>query len=104
MNDNLKFLSQYMAKQFYKILKVNLINSTFEVIKNAKAESEKLYVGSDYNEYLKIYLNSNYIHVDDLDIVNEKLNLNFLKKYFSKDNNELDCWFRRKFEIDYRWT
>ena len=57
MNDNLKFLSQYMAKQFYKILKVNLINSTFEVIKNAKAESEKLYVGSDYNEYLKIYLN-----------------------------------------------
>lgn len=104
MNDNLKFLSQYMAKQFYKILKVNLINSTFEVIKNAKAESEKLYVGSDYNEYLKIYLNSNYIHVDDLDIVNEKLNLNFLKKYFSKNNNELDCWFRRKFEIDYRWT
>lgn len=104
MNDNLKFLSQYMAKQFYKILKVNLINSTFEVIKNAKAESKKLYVGSDYNEYLKIYLNSNYIHVDDLDIVNEKLNLNFLKKYFSKDNNELDCWFRRKFEIDYRWT
>lgn len=34
MNDDFRFLSQYVAKQFYKILKINLTTNSFEVLKN----------------------------------------------------------------------
>lgn len=104
MNDDFRFLSQYVAKQFYKIFKFNLSNNSFQVLKDIDNDNDLYNHITKIDELFNNYINSGYVYSDDLDIVNEKLNLNFIRNYFNNSNDELDCWHRRKTNDGYKWV
>lgn len=104
MNDDFRFLSQYVAKQFYKILKINLTTNSFEILKNNDIDNKIYQDTANVDELFNKYINGGYVHNDDLNIVKEKLNVKFIRNHFSILNEELDCWYRRRINDTYKWT
>ena len=57
MNDDFRFLSQYVAKQFYKILKINLTTNSFEVLKNNDIDNKIYQDTANVDELFNKYIN-----------------------------------------------
>ena len=104
MNDDFRFLSKYVAKQFYKIFKINLTTNSFEILKDNDSDKEIYLNITNVDEFFNKYINGGYVYNDDLDIVKEKLNVKFIRNYFSILSEELDCWYRRIVNDTYKWT
>ncbi len=53
---------------------------------------------------IKAYSNSSYIHNDDKNIFNERMNVEFMNRHFLESDSEIDVWFRKKSNDLYKWA
>lgn len=103
MNDDIKFLSNYISNQIFDFLKINLNDLTYEVIKsnnNYKSLHNIKYVDQLFDEYVK----QDNVYKDDIEIFLNRVNVNYIRHYFLNYDDELDCWFRRFQDGNYCWS
>lgn len=104
MTEDIRYLSRYIANQIYKILKINLTNDSYQVLKNLDMDNEFYLNNPSLRGLIKAYSNSSYIHSDDKNIFNERMNVEFINRHFLESNSEIDVWFRKKSNDLYKWA
>ena len=104
MTEDIRYLSRYIANQIYKILKINLTDDSYQVLKNIDMDNDFYAKNPKLSSLIKAYSNSDYIHSDDKNIFNERMNVDFISKHFLESNTEIDVWFRKKSKETYRWA
>lgn len=104
MTEDIRYLSRYIANQIYKILKINLTNDSYQVLKNLDMDNEFYLNNPSLSGLIKAYSNSSYIHSDDKNIFNERMNVEFINRHFLESNSEIDVWFRKKSNDLYKWA
>lgn len=104
MTEDIRYLSRYIANQIYKILKINLTNDSYQVLKNLDMDNEFYLNNPSLSGLIKAYSNSSYIHNDDKNIFNERMNVEFMNRHFLESDSEIDVWFRKKSNDLYKWA
>lgn len=104
MTEDIRYLSRYIANQIYKILKINLTNDSYQVLKNLDMDNEFYLNNPSLSGLIKSYSNSSYIHSDDKNIFNERMNIEFINRHFLESDSEIDVWFRKKSNDLYKWA
>lgn len=85
-----------------KILKINLTDDTFAIIKVSLDEKKTEEGYSDcFSEWTKGLLAAGYVHEDSLELFNEKVNIENWKKHFDESNEKISFIYRRKFKNEY---
>lgn len=89
---------------YKKIIKANLTEGTFEIVKNDEAELEKTYrPGEGMEEWLIRFAGTDNIYRDDAGRFKDFVRLSYLKEELKKKDRTLHCTYRRKTPDGYRW-
>lgn len=109
MNTNdttIKYISDYMLQNIYKILKVNLTNDTFEIIRAREDElsSEKGYHPESFTAWINGFADSGQIYEEDIATYRMHVDVRFLNRFFSFTDALYRIRYRRKTDDGYRWV
>ena len=104
MTEDFKYLSLYIGDQIYKILKINLTDDSYIVLKNLDMDNDFYLNNPSLRGLIKAYSNSGYIHSDDKNVFNERMNVDFIGRHFLESDSEIDVWFRKKTNDLYKWA
>lgn len=91
---------------YYKILKVNLTNDTFQIIKTSQEEwsifashLEKI------SEWWRQFGERGYVYDDDIDAYNKFTDINRLRQFFHENSNGAQSGrYRRRIDDSWRWV
>lgn len=91
---------EIICESYVKILRVNLTNDTYEIIRTADNElrSSKL-KGVEFDtlsKWLNSFVQSDCVHPDDIEKYREKTDLKKIKKYFEEFKNTYAFRYKRK--------
>ena len=89
---------------YYKILKINITDDSFEVIKAVEHEQpdESLVKITDW---LRIFAESGNVHEEDIDVYRQFTDTDHIKDHFRKKSTRLSCRYRRKhIKGGFRWA
>lgn len=89
---------------YYKILKINITDDSFEVIKAVEHEQpdESLVKITDW---LRIFAESGNVHEEDIDVYRQFTDTDHIKYHFHKKSTRLSCRYRRKhIKGGFRWA
>lgn len=92
-----------ICKSYAKILRVNLTDDCYTIIRMDESEkvAEKGF-SEKISEWLQKFPAAGLVHPDDVDEFLEKTSLPNLQEYFMKNNSSLCFHYRRKIEDSYR--
>lgn len=91
---------------YYKILKVNLTNDTFQIIKTSQ-EERSIFAShlEKISEWWRQFGERGYVYDDDIDAYNEFTDINRLRQFFHENSNGAQsCRYRRRIDDSWRWV
>lgn len=91
---------------YYKILKVNLTNDTFQIIKTSQ-EERSIFAShlEKISEWWRQFGERGYVYDDDIDAYNEFTDINRLHQFFHENSNGAQsCRYRRRIDDSWRWV
>lgn len=92
-----------ICKSYTKIIKLNLLDETQEIIHMDYKERE---LDDTMNEKISLwwsnFVDYGYIHKDDIDIFKSTLNIEKLRKHFAKSDSIVRAKYRRKYEDGFK--
>lgn len=101
LEDTLNILSTV----FHKIVKVNLMDDTYEDIKMYDNERTETYGFSlSYSEWIQEFAKKGYVFEGDLDDYYKLTDLDYLKNHFAASADCIRCRYRRKINGKFRWV
>lgn len=96
---------------FYKILKINLTEDSFSIIKNQENENqlESIPKEKKLSEWFINFAKNGFIYDADIDIYKAKTNIEYLRSFFKEKNkyNKKENFrlrYRRKADSSYEWV
>ena len=90
---------------YHKILRINITNDTFRVIKyNDAAEEAVCGRAESITEWWRLFGENGFVHTDDLDEYRSFTDIERLREYFASNDARLSCRYRRKSGDEYRWA
>ncbi|MCR5218318.1 EAL domain-containing protein [Treponema sp.] len=96
---------EVLVGSFHKILKVNLTDDSYQIIKfysNEKSDREGY--SDHFSQWLINFADAGYVHKDDVRVFKDSLQLDYLRKYFDKKDHPLRIKYRRLTNGEYRWV
>ncbi|MCQ2535777.1 MAG: diguanylate cyclase, partial [Lachnospiraceae bacterium] len=92
-----------ICKSYIKILSVNLSEDNYRIIKTNESEmkKDKGYSDESISKWLTLFAQSGQVHPEDKDRFIEKTNLDYLRRYFEKHDDDFTLIYRRKIEDGY---
>lgn len=94
-----------LIKTFHKILKINLTNDTYEIIKFYCVENDETKgFAPTISAWMKSFADSGQVHKDDLDAYLHVMNVDYLKKAFISKKSKITLRYRRLTNNEYRWV
>lgn len=104
MNE-IEYIIQYMSEEIHVILKIDLLEDTFEVIKVFDEELNKAQGSSNhFSEWLTNFADKGQVHTEDLKRFKENTDLEYMKNYFLSGKKKLAISYRRIFKYNYKWV
>lgn len=89
---------------YHKILKINITDDSFEVIKTVSYELPDKSL-SKITDWLRTFAESGNVHEEDMDVYRKFTEIEHIKDHFRKKNTRLSCRYRRKhIEGGFRWA
>lgn len=106
MNSEIEYINQYLIKNIYKILKVNLTNDSYEIIRanDNELSSDKGYDQASLSGWLEKFVASGQIYQEDIINFTLHADVNFLKRFFMFSDGPFRIRYRRVVDSDYRWV
>lgn len=94
-----------LADDYYKILKINLTQDSYKIIKtNAEEMSEFKGFDDTISGWLRYFALSGQVHEDDIDEYLSFTDMDFLKEYFKNSDKKVDVNYRRIVGDEYKWV
>lgn len=91
-----------ICNSYTKILKINLSDDSYQMIKVNVGEQEK---SKGFSDRISVWLHkfalSGQVHPDDVENYVQKTDIDFLKKHFRDGNKELFVYYKRKIGEDF---
>ncbi len=105
MSESLGALEAVLST-FTKILKANLTDVSFSVIKISESEvNEERGFQTTISDWLRYFSIKKQVHPDDLAEYNAKTSLNYLRGYFKRSKQPLAVRYRRRFDNGkFKWV
>lgn len=101
MTDAMEMLSH----TYYKILKINLTEDAYEIIKAHDSEmSDDKAISEKISEWFKRFAELGNVYENDLKAYRKFTDMSFLKKHFKSSREVLRCRYRRKIGDTFRWA
>lgn len=89
---------------FQKILKVNIANDTFEVIKISDDEKHAIPADASLSTWFRSFASANNIHPHDVEVFTNFTDLARIRRSFEAALSPLRCRYRRLIGSDWRWV
>lgn len=90
---------------YYKILKINLTNDTFQVIKASEDERGKFKHLEKITDWWQQFADNGYVYIDDADSYKEFTDIDRLRIFFRENNSGVQsCRYRRRINDNWRWV
>ncbi len=91
-----------ICESYTKILKVNLSNDSYQIIKAHEGEqSEARGFSEKISEWLRRFAETGHIYQDDLDEYYEKTDIEYLRKFFASGRNNYSINYRRLLDNEF---
>lgn len=87
---------------YHKILKLDLLADTFEVLKLSHDEADTLPASDKLSNWFEMFAASHMIHKDDLGVYKEFTNMDRIKQSFERSRVPQRCKYRRLIDGAYR--
>lgn len=92
-----------ICKLYTKILKINLTNDSYQILKMDNEEKDEKLGFSDYiSKWLYNFAKAGLVYDDDVKGYLEKTDIEYLRNYFKGNENSISVFYRRKIEGDYK--
>lgn len=96
--------SQYITNSYHKILRVNITQDHYEIIRT-RSEDRSIGYGTDtFSSWLGQFIYSGGIHPDDMNNFISFTHPDHIKKALHEGNQILTCCYRRRSEDIFRWN
>lgn len=92
-----------LSRTYHKILKVNLTNDSYEVIKVRDDEKEQISEFETFSGWVRNFADRGMVYEGDINIYRNRLELGSLRNFFT-DNNRFRLRYRRRTDGVYRWV
>lgn len=97
-----KIAYETVCNLYTKILKINITNDSFSIVKMSNDEkAENKGYSNKISEWLLNFGKLGNVHPDDLDNYLKNTDINYLKNYFKKGNSSISITYRRNFNGQY---
>lgn len=101
MTDAMEMLSH----TYYKILKINLTEDSYEIIKAHDSEmSDDKGIADKISEWFNGFASLGNVYENDMEEYRKFTDISFLKKHFRSSREVLRCRYRRKIGDSFRWA
>ncbi len=105
MREELGLLSQCLADEIYKVLKVNLLTDTYEVIKNTNPEPGRRPGDTGcFSEWIREFSAQKLVHPDEEARYLWGTDVKKIREHFALGNKKWSIWYRRMIQDEYRWV
>ena len=90
---------------YYKILKINLTNDTYEAIKVEDYE-KKMFTNkiSKISGWWRSFADTGNVYLEDEDVYRKFTDIDEIRDHFREDKTKLSCRYRRKIGKNFRWV
>ncbi|MDO4465777.1 MAG: PP2C family protein-serine/threonine phosphatase [Bacillota bacterium] len=99
------YIARYLAKDIHKILRINLLEDSFELI---KVETNEMVEEKGYDLTISGWfthmVEAGMIHEYDIPRFKKFTDLTYLQEYFLNGNNRLTLTYRRNIDDSYEWV
>lgn len=87
---------------FTTIIRFNIQDETFSFIKNSLTDFNARYsASSSISKWLNDYVEEDFVHPDDKEYFMGKTDIEYIKDFFNKGNNNLSIFYRQKNDTGY---
>lgn len=93
-----------LTDEFQKILKVNIIDGSYSVIKIAESERASLPSDGTISGWFRAFMTANGVHPHDVDVFKHFTDLTRIRKGFEVSRDPIRCRYRRKIDGEWRWV
>ncbi len=93
-----------LSVTYYKILRVNMEDGTFEAIKAERSEHEHASKLDKISHWWKVFAEGGNVYEEDLPVYNEFTDIEKQRSHFRESRDRVSCRYRRKSGDEYRWA
>lgn len=105
ISNDMSDMVDMLADEYYKVLKLNLTDDTFEEIKvQANEKDQEVGYTSKMSEWYYNFASLGYIFEADKEKYLNFINLDYLRKQFKQGQNLLSISYRRLVDSEFRWV
>lgn len=93
-----------LVAEFIKVLKINISNDTFKVVKLPSGEGNDLPESESLTDWFDMFSSEKKIHPDDMEIYTEFTNIDRMRASFAESTSPQRCKYRRSIDGEYKWV